>query len=556
MQTHLDSYTIYLSFSTVVTVIAALIAWQRKAPGSFTLSLLMLAMSIWSGGYALHWVPLPESVQLMLPSLTYLGVLAVPTLFLIYALQFSNHENWLTPRICILLAIEPLITAGLLATNRFNHLMFLSIQSITESGFNPIEIAPGPWYYVNLFYSFFLIALGFVALILGMSHTSPLLRRQYRMVLLASAIPWTANIFTELFSLTSKVDLTPFMFGLAGVLFSYAVLRNRFMDLIPVARSRLIESMSDAILVVDLSNRIVDINPAMQEILQVEQSSFLGRPASDVLRSWMKNVDQLINGSETRTELRTRSNPTRYLDLRVTPLYDHYRRLNGRLLVFRDVTERKQVERKLRYANERLQSQLIEIGTLQSKLRSQAIRDPLTDLFNRRYLDETLDRELARSSREAYPVCVIMMDIDYFKHVNDTYGHEAGDRILRSLAQVLSRQNRRGDFACRYGGEEFVVVMPNITLRTARQRAEQLRISLSAVKVQYGRFQLSTTLSIGIACYPSDGDDRESILRAADRALYAAKNAGRNQVVTLDQLPVASAGIDPSAEENQILTSF
>jgi diguanylate cyclase (GGDEF)-like protein/PAS domain S-box-containing protein len=308
------------------------------------------------------------------------------------------------------------------------------------------------------------------------------------------------------------------------------------MDLIPVARSRLIESMSDGILVLDLSNRIVDINPAMRDILQIESAPFLGSYASEVLNLWMKNVDQLINGSETRTELKIQNNPPRYLDLRVTPLYDKDQRLNGRLLVFRDVTERKQGEKKLRYANERLQSQLIEIGTLQSKLRAQAIRDPLTDLFNRRYLDETLDRELARSAREGYPVCVIMMDIDHFKQVNDTYGHEAGDHILKSLAATLTAQNRRGDFACRYGGEEFVIVMPNIPVQTAWQRAEHLRICLSALDISYGRYNLTTTLSVGVACYPSNGEDRESVLRAADRALYGAKKAGRNQVITYDQL--------------------
>jgi diguanylate cyclase (GGDEF)-like protein len=226
--------------------------------------------------------------------------------------------------------------------------------------------------------------------------------------------------------------------------------------------------------------------------------------------------------------------------MRVTPLYDHHQRLNGRLMVFRDVTERKQVEKKLRQANERLQSQLIEIGTLQSKLRSQAIRDPLTNLFNRRYLDETLDRELARSAREGYPVCVIMMDIDHFKQVNDTYGHEAGDHILKVIANTLSTQNRRGDFACRYGGEEFVIVMPNISVHTACQRAEQLRTSLSSLNVQYGRFNLTTTLSIGIACYPSNGENRESILRAADRALYSAKKTGRNKVITYDHLQLSS----------------
>ena len=502
----------------------------------------MLAMSLWSGFYALQWVPLSTQVSQLLPSLTYLGVLAVPSLFLIYALQFSHHESWLTARILAALTIEPLITLLLLSTNNYHHLMFQSTLALTGGNFDPIGIAHGPWYFINLFYSFALIIIGFFALMLGMSHTSPLMRHHYRMVLLASSIPWLANIYTEFFSPTINVDLTPIMFGLAGIIFSYTVFRNRFMDLIPVARSRLIESMSDGVLVLDMNNRIVDINPAMRNILQIESASsasFFGSYASEVLSSWMKNVDQLINGSETRTELKIQNNPPRYLDLRVTPLYDHYQRLNGRLLVFRDVTERKQAEKKLCYANERLQSQLIEIGTLQSKLRTQAIRDPLTNLFNRRYLDETLDRELARSAREGYPVCVIMMDIDHFKQVNDTYGHEAGDHILKMIANTLSTQNRRGDFACRYGGEEFVIVMPNISVQTACQRAEHLRTSLSSLNVQYGRFNLTTTLSIGIACYPSNGENRESVLRAADRALYGAKKAGRNKVITYDHLQVS-----------------
>ncbi len=205
-------------------------------------------------------------------------------------------------------------------------------------------------------------------------------------------------------------------------------------------------------------------------------------------------------------------------------------------MVFRDVTDRKQVEKKLRAANDRLQSQLIEIGTLQSELRSQAIKDPLTDLFNRRYLDETFDRELARAARESYPVCVIMLDIDHFKKVNDTYGHEAGDFILKALAKTLSARNRRGDFVCRFGGEEFVVVMPNLAVDTAYKRAEDLRTALNSLYVPYGRFNLTITISMGIASYPANGENRESVLRAADRAMYAAKKAGRDHILTYDVL--------------------
>jgi diguanylate cyclase (GGDEF)-like protein/PAS domain S-box-containing protein len=344
------------------------------------------------------------------------------------------------------------------------------------------------------------------------------------------------NIYSEYFMRAIPLDLTPITFGLSGILFTYSVFRNRLMDIIPLARSRIVESMSDGVLVLDAQNRIVDINPAMEKFLNHRCTSFLGKSASEVLAVWVDQSAALSSGEETRTELRIPNAPSRYLDLRVTPLYDKHQRLTGRLMVFRDVTERKQVEKKLRSANDRLQSQLIEIGTLQSKLRSQAIRDPLTDLFNRRYLDETFDRELARAAREGYPVCVIMLDIDHFKKVNDTYGHEAGDFILKALAKALSARSRRGDFACRFGGEEFVVVMPNIAVETAYKRAEDLREALNSLYIPYGGFNLTMTISMGIASYPSNGEDRESVLRAADRAMYAAKRAGRDHILTYDLL--------------------
>jgi len=264
--------------------------------------------------------------------------------------------------------------------------------------------------------------------------------------------------------------------------------------------------------------------------------TLIGRNAFDLFSQWLIQPDELLHGLETGTEMRIPNAPSRYLDLRVTPLFDAYNQLNGRLIVFRDVTERKEVERKLRNANSRLQTQLIEIGVLQSQLREQAIRDPLTNLFNRRYLEETLDRELARAARERYAVCVMMIDIDHFKQVNDTYGHEAGDVMLKSIAETLTLHTRRGDFACRFGGEEFVIVMPNINTDIAYDRAEALRESLNSLHVSYGRFSLSATFSIGIACYPANGETRETVLRAADKAMYAVKRSGRDDIRSFDDL--------------------
>ena len=218
--------------------------------------------------------------------------------------------------------------------------------------------------------------------------------------------------------------------------------------------------------------------------------------------------------------------------------------MNGHLMVFRDITESKQVEKRLRYVNDRLQGQLIEIGLLQSKLREQAIRDPLTNIFNRRYLDETLDRELSRAAREDYPVCVIMVDIDHFKRVNDTYGHEAGDLVLKAIAATLAEHSRRGDFACRHGGEEFVVVLPNISLETACERAADLRRSLLQLSVPYEDYSLSVTISMGVACFPENGQTRESVLRAADQAMYAAKEAGRDHILSYDQVQLSEGALE------------
>jgi len=125
--------------------------------------------------------------------------------------------------------------------------------------------------------------------------------------------------------------------------------------------------------------------------------------------------------------------------------------------------------------------------------------------------------------------------LDYFKDVNDTYGHEAGDVVLKTLAETVKHQSRHGDFVCRYGGEEFVLVMPNIGVEKARQRAEELHQIINSLNIPYGVFNLTTTISMGVATYPEHGKTKEELLRAADRAMYIAKNTGRNRVVVYPQ---------------------
>jgi len=502
-------------------------------------------MAIWSGFYSTRWMDIALGAKAFWFNLMFIGVASLPTFFLLFVLAFTHNNTWLTRRNLFLLSIHPVTLVLLQWTNSYHHLLYLSLKTVQVNNFMAMEYIRGPLYSVSVMYSYAIIGIALFLLGQGALYLGPLYQNQYRLIIIGSILPWAGNIYSEnYFDILHGLDLAPLMFGLSAIIFAFSVLRANFLDLIPIARSHLIENMSDGILVLDAQHRIVDINPAMENFIEEKASFYMGKNAFDVFQPWMEKTDLPLDGVVTRTELKVPKDPSRYLDLRVTPLYDKRQLLNGRLMVFRDVTERKHVEKRLRYVNDRLQTQLIEIGLLQSKLREQAIRDSLTNLFNRRYLEETLERELARAAREDYPVCVIMIDLDHFKRVNDTYGHEAGDEVLKALATTLSEQCRRGDFACRYGGEEFVVVMPNLNTDTAYERAENIRQSLNSLQVPYGHYHLTTTISMGIACFPINGDTRESILRAADQAMYGAKEAGRDHILSYDEFQVLQEALE------------
>ena len=168
---------------------------------------------------------------------------------------------------------------------------------------------------------------------------------------------------------------------------------------------------------------------------------------------------------------------------------------------------------------------------MQERLHEQSIRDPLTGLFNRRHLQEALDRAVKNAVAEAQPLAILMVDIDHFKTFNDTYGHEAGDAMLHELGRVLSSEIREQDIACRYGGEEFALILPGATIQASRERAERLRLAAREITLPYHRQTLGPiSLSVGLAHMPSHASTARELLRAADAALYRAKAKGRDQV--------------------------
>jgi diguanylate cyclase (GGDEF)-like protein len=203
----------------------------------------------------------------------------------------------------------------------------------------------------------------------------------------------------------------------------------------------------------------------------------------------------------------------------------------------RALRENEKINRALQYATEQMELEIQErkriqeeLLALQAQLRQQVIHDPLTSLYNRRYLDEMFDRELARAERHAQPISVILIDVDYFKSINDKYGHLAGDEVLRIFGDIIKHHSRGSDICCRYGGEEFLLVLPNMSEQQAYARAEQLRVAIEDTPIVFSASDIRVTASSGVATFPQHGRTKDELIAASDRALYAAKAAGRNQV--------------------------
>jgi diguanylate cyclase (GGDEF)-like protein len=200
-------------------------------------------------------------------------------------------------------------------------------------------------------------------------------------------------------------------------------------------------------------------------------------------------------------------------------------RVNGRTKQLQEAQER------LHLANDELKKQLEEITKLEKQVREQAIRDALTGLYNRHHLSDVLESEFSRAERKRYAIAFMLIDLDHFKQVNDNYGHHAGDLALKAATQVISKHIRRSDIAFRYGGEEFLVILPDITLENACQRAGQLCNDINALEIPFEQEIIRINASIGVAIYPQHGKDSDEILMRVDKALYEAKKTGRNKVI-------------------------
>lgn len=291
---------------------------------------------------------------------------------------------------------------------------------------------------------------------------------------------------------------------------------------------RLFEAAQDGILILDAdTGAITDVNPFLINMLGYSREEFVRK------KLWEVGAFKDIKASKDAFEELQKKEYLRYKDL---PL----RAKGGRLIQVEFVSnvylagDEKVIQCNIRDITERKEAQDALLKR-ESLLREQSVRDHLTGLFNRRYMEETLERELLRAMRKHLSVGIIMLDVDGFKRINDTGGHAAGDAILHELGNLLLGYVRGEDIPCRYGGDEFIIVLPDASRAVAGERAQRLCEYTRQFHLQFeAHAREEITLSVGVAVFPEHGSTSTAILQVVDDALYRAKRQGRNRVVVAD----------------------
>lgn len=488
-------------------VAAIVFQTRRTVRGAPALILLLSALAWWDITYAIFWADTPAPTPYFWLDVTYLGVVIVPPALFVFSVQIARLSDWLKRPLAVLLYIVPLVILVLMFTDSYHGLFFAGKR--TEN--SAFILDAGPVFWFNVIFSYTLVLFATLLLVGTFLRSSGLYRKQIGLVLVGMGVTWLNSIVFILgIHPLPGADNTPFSFTVAAIAFAYSLLRHHLLDVVPVARDVLIEKMEDGVLVIDDQNRIVDINLAAKNLLNISDDVF-GKTVEQGFSHLGSSERDAINSSKTSFDIELEDESKTYLQAKVTPILDRREKPLGRLVILHDITRLK---------------------SIQTELHKLASRDSLTGAINRRHFMELAKRDLNRAKRYRRSLSLVLMDLDSFKKVNDTFGHQAGDQALLALKRVCVKGTRAVDVFARLGGEEFALLLPETDQESAAIIANRLRAALENTVIKSGVHKFKVTVSMGVTqCGVQKDDTLDAMLTRADKALYQAKGNGRNQVL-------------------------
>lgn len=516
---HIPGYWMFIVSATIMIFTLILSLRRIGSPIGKAFHLLVISAILWNVAYLFELSAPALPTKLFFARIQFIGIIMIPIAWLYLSLLHTRKK---LPRYLWIAILG--ISGSTLAIVLFVPLpnVFWAAPSFVyhDGRALSLDYDYGPWFFYVFFPFVYILLTASLALLAQLfKQKHPIYGRQTLLIISGTLIPTVVNVLYVLdISPVPHINYSTATLWLTGLLVWWALFRYRFLDLNPIARDVILEVMQDIVLVVDERGRIVDANKAALRLLGEEEDA-IGRNLAETRLGNLPSV--FANKAAGKAGLFELNG--RWYDVAET-LYSHATVLHGgTLYLLHDVTERETLHRHLE-----------ELGR----------RDPLTGVYNRGELEKRVVSLARDAGAQGTMLSLLMLDIDAFKDINDTYGHETGDHALETFAKILFGHIQPTDLIGRYGGDEFVIVCPGCDEAKAIALAESIREAVS-LRVMRAKDATSFTIHASIGVLTVDGSAQDIptessvLLSAVDKALYAAKHQGRNRVVALERSPLA-----------------
>ena len=496
-----NTLILILSFFIISTVFIYFQKPFKKRIWSIPIFIMLFGCIIWITGNFFELIFIDVNVKIFFYSFQNLGIMLIPVSWFIFSLLYSGYQKWVKLRNIIILAIIPFTTTILIFTNKFHNLIVAHYQVLEFKSFFVIDKTFGIWEtWVDLPYNTLLGILAAFFILKSVLRKATIYKWQAIAFIIAALIPLFIGILNIFYiDPFPFLELTPILLGSSLIIIVFLLSRTRIGEIRPLVRDNVIENIGDGFVILDHNDILIDVNNKAEKILGKSEKELIGKEFYSLLPklTGKKNNFNII-GEMDITENSIKST----FEITVTEIYNYYRKVVGKSIIFHDVSERKKSEDNIKYLS---------------------FHDQLVLLYNRRFFEEELKR---LDTKRQLPISIIMGDLNGLKLINDVFGHLEGDRLLKETAEILKRVCRSEDILARWGGDEFVILLP----KTSTQDSEEIVVRIIKECKKTSGQKIPVSLSLGTATKEAADQSIQLIAIDAENNMYKNKLAQKESI--------------------------
>ncbi len=465
-----------------------------------------LSLFIYSLFYVFELTAMDVDLMKLFASFQRIGIMSLPAFWVIMALEYTNKKRYLTPRFYAALFFIPILCIFLVFTDHSLHLFYNGYTATQQYSLSIANITPGIGYIIGAVYINIMLLLG-TAIYINYIFKNSMFKRRSLILMATSFIPWIGYWIYMSGILPLKIDINPIFLAAVSFIYTMELLRDNIFNTTAIARHIVFDNINEIVVVVDMENRIIDINKMAEEFLVKTAAALIGKDIRNVFVDTEEFAKSLLEKLEDKKisfdfEMNT-AERLYYFRGEISQI-----KQEGKVIILRDNTE------EVRMIND---------------LRTYASMDLLTKVYNRNFFNDIAQEQIKDCAQNKRSFSLVMMDIDRFKEINDTYGHSTGDMVLSMVADICRKHLGNQGFIGRFGGDEFVMGFENLPEEEIGEIIERIRVEIMDTDFMYNDTTLKTTCSFGI--YTMTGmKDLDEWIKNADEALYQSKRLGRNKI--------------------------